>query len=413
MNIWFISKYASPPQYAKAPTRLFYLAREAKKLGNEVRLITSDANHFTNIPYSGKLYNDEQQEGVFITWIKTKKYQKTASIDRILSWFDFELKLFRMPVTKIEKPHVVIVSSLSIFTIVYGYYLKKRFKSFLVFEIRDIWPLTLIEEGGFSKWHPLCVLIGCVEKFGYKKADLIVGTMPKLELHVKNRISKYKSVFCSPLGFDSSNYLNEDLSINNPFSHLICEGKIIIGYSGSMGITNGLDVFIETIKSMKFCSNVQFLLVGSGDLKERFQVELNQNDNVIFLPRIDQDQVKYFLQICDILYLSTQDSKVWDYGQSMNKVVEYMLAAKPIVATYTGYPSMINEANCGLFLNTSNPEVLKDTFISYAEMPEQERLSIGENGRKWIFENRTYDLLANRYLAKINELKEEINFKNV
>ena len=130
MNIWFISKYASPPFYAKAPSRLFYLAKEAKKLGHDVRLITSDANHFTSIPATGQLYNNENQDTVEIIWIKTKKYKKTASIKRILSWLDFEWKLFRMPLKKLSKPEVVIISSLSIFTIFYGYFLKKKIQQF-------------------------------------------------------------------------------------------------------------------------------------------------------------------------------------------------------------------------------------------------------------------------------------------
>lgn len=401
MNIWFISKYASPPQYAKAPSRLFYLAREAKVLGNEVRLITSDANHFTNIPDTGKVYNDEEQDGVDITWLKTKKYKKTASVDRILSWLDFERKLFFMKLNHKDKPDVVIVSSLSIFTIIYGYFLKKKFGSFLVFEIRDIWPLTMVEEGGFSKWHPLVLLIGFIEKFGYNKADLVVGTMPKLDLHIKSTIGKEKPFFCSPLGFDPRNYMEENLSENNPFKHLVTKDKIIVGYAGSMGITNALESFIETIKQMGGITKIHFLLVGSGDLKESFENELSQNENVTFLPRIEQNQVKFFLNICDILYLSTKDSKVWDYGQSMNKVVEYMLAAKPIIATYTGFPSMINEANCGNFVNSSKPEDLKNAILHYVNMSNQERLNVGENGRKWIFENRTYDLLGKKYLEAI------------
>jgi glycosyltransferase involved in cell wall biosynthesis len=406
MNIWFISKYASPPQYAKAPSRLFFLAREAKKLGNNVRLITSDANHFTNIPTTGKVYNEEHQNGVAITWIETKKYKKTASIDRILSWFDFERKLFTMNLKNINKPDVVIVSSLSIFTILYGYYLKKKWGSFLVFEIRDIWPLTMTEEGGFSKWHPLVLLIGFIEKFGYNKADLVVGTMPKLDLHVKNIIGKEKPFFCSPLGFDPDNYSVEELSSANPFQYLVSKDKIIVGYAGSMGITNALESFIETIKQMNEFPNIHFLMVGSGDLKKSFENELAQYENVTFLPRIKQKEVKYFLQICDILYLSTKDSKVWDYGQSMNKVVECMLAAKPIIATYTGFPSMINEANCGDFVNSSSPEDLKNTILHYANMTHQERLKVGENGRKWIFENRTYNLLGKKYLEAINKLKK-------
>lgn len=406
MNIWFISKYASPPLYAKAPSRLFYLARETKKLGNQVLLITSDSNHFTSIPETGKVYNNECQDSVDIVWIKTKKYTTTASISRVLSWFDFEWKLFRMSIANLTKPDVVIVSSLSIFTIFYGYYLKKKYKTFLVFEIRDIWPLTLIEEGGFSKWNPLSLFIGFVEKFGYRNSDLIVGTMPNLQEHVNNIGFSNKPVFCSPLGFDPENYSERDLSINNPFININTGDKILIGYAGSMGLTNGLDIFIETIKSMNSCSNIHFLIVGSGDLKEKYQAELAHYENVTFLPRIEQKQVKYFLDSCDILYLSTQNSKVWKYGQSMNKIVEYMLAAKPIIATYNGYPSMINEADCGIFVNSSNSLELRTVFLKYASFSKVELKKIGEKGRKWICENRTYSKLAKEYLDKISLLMD-------
>lgn len=404
MTIWFISKYASPPNYAKAPSRLFYLAKEAKKIGNHVLLITSDSNHFTNIPQTGKVYNHECQDSVDLIWIKTKKYKQTASIGRVLSWFDFEWKLFKMSKKNQIKPDVVIVSSLSIFTIFYGFYLKKKYKTFLVFEIRDIWPLTLIEVGGFSKWHPLSLVIGFVEKFGYKNSDLIVGTMPNLQEHVKNLGFSHKPVFCSPLGFDPSNYLDSNLVINNPFKYLCSEDKVLIGYAGSMGISNGLEIFIETIKSMDSIENIHFLIVGSGDFKEKYEKELASNKNVTFLPRIEQSQVKYFLAICDILYLSTQKSKVWDYGQSMNKVVEYMLAAKPIIASYNGFPSMINEAKCGFFVSSSSSEELKKTFLSYAKRSKQELQEIGKNGRKWIYENRTYSKLLSEYLEEIKRI---------
>lgn len=400
-NIWLISKYASPPQYAKAPSRLFYLAREFKKMGNEALLITSDANHFTNCPETDKIYNDEEQDGVAIRWIKTKKYTKTASIDRIFSWLDFERKLFLMKLSKREKPDTVIISSLSIFTIIYGYYLKKKFGSFLVFEIRDIWPLTMTEEAGFSKWHPLVLLIGFIEKFGYKKADLVAGTMPRLDLHVEQILGHKKPFHCSPLGFDPENYSEDFLKEKNPFLEIIPSDKVIIGYAGSMGVTNALEPFIEAIQMMKEDNNIHFVLVGSGDLRESYEEQLKDCSNVTFLQRIQQNDVKYFLQVCDILYLSTKDSKVWNYGQSMNKVVEYMLAGKPIIASYTGYPSMINEADCGKFINSTSSEDIKETISYYAKMSKDERIDIGNKGRKWIFENRTYALLGKKYIDAI------------
>ena len=408
MNIWLISKYAAPIQYARGGARLFLLAREFAKMGNMVTLVTSDSNHFSNYPDTDNVYNKEKKDNVDILWIKTKKYQKTASMARLLSWFDFEIKLFSMNLKNMDRPEVIIVSSLSIFSIVYGYYLKRKFNAFLVFEIRDIWPLTLTEEGGFSKWHPLVVFIGFLEKFGYKRADLIVGTMPRLYLHVKNILGYDKPFFCSPLGFAPENYnTNEACSIVdvNPFRSQIPENKVIVGYAGSMGLTNALDSFIESIKLANKHTNIHFLLVGDGDLKISFEKQLKGYNNVAFLGKVPQNQVKNFLYICDILYLSTQHSKVWDYGQSMNKVVEYMLAAKPIIASYVGYPSMINEACCGKFVNSDKPEILKDAILDYANMSKEQRSHIGMKGRDWIYRERKYSKLAQKYLEIIKKFR--------
>jgi len=404
MNILCISKYAALPKYNKIVARLFLLSKEFVNLGHKATLITSDSNHFSEFPSTDKIYNFENIDKVHLYWIKTKKYIKTASLSRVLSWFDFEIKLFKMNLKKIERPDVVIVSSLSIFTIIYGYYLKKKFNSFLVFEIRDIWPLSMTEEADFSKWHPLVLLIGFIEKFGYKKADLIVGTMPKLDLHVKNILGYEKPFHCSPLGFNPDNYKDEVLKDKNPFDDKFPKDKIVVGYAGSMGITNALELFIETIKLLKDNKNIHFMIVGSGDLRKSFEEELENYKNVTFLPRILQNDVKYFLQKCDILYLSTKHSKVWDYGQSMNKIVEYMLASKLIIASYSGYPSMINEANCGKFVRTLNADDLKLTILDIVNLSYEERKQLGLNGRKWIYENRQYSKLAKEYLDKIVKL---------
>lgn len=409
MNIWFISKYASPPKYANVSSRLFFLSKEIIQLGHRVTLITSDANHFTNFPKSDKIYNYEDEDTVPFYWIKTKKYTKTASISRILSWIDFEFKLFFMNLKKIQKPDVIVVSSLSIFTIIYGFYLKRKFGCLLTFEIRDIWPLTMTEEGGFSKWHPLVLLIGFIEKFGYKNSDLIVGTMPKLDLHVEQILGYKKPFLCSPLGFDPQNYEKNDLNEGNPFDNVFPFGKTIVGYSGSLGITNALEPFIEAIKLMKEHTYIHFMIVGGGDLKNTFTEQLKSCTNVTFLDRIKQNEVKYFLEKCDILYLSTKSSKVWDYGQSMNKVVEYMLASKPIIATYTGFPSMINEAKCGVYIKSSSPNDIKNEILKFSSLPIDEKKLMGANGKKWMFESRTYAHLAKEYL---NEIQLQVKKNN-
>lgn len=403
MNIWCISKYASVPKYG-AMARLFFLTKEFIRLGHKATLITSDANHFCQFPKTDQTYNFEEIDGVPVYWVKTKKYQRTASISRVLSWLDFERKLFFFKRKTLDKPDVVIISSLSIFSIFYGSYLKRKYKARLVFEVRDIWPLTMTEEGGFSKWHLLVLLIGWVEKFSYKHADLIVGTMPNLGLHVKDILGYERPFFCSPLGFDEQSYEERNDDVDNPFVEIFPRNKIIVGYAGSMGVTNALGPFIEVIKLMQGNRQIHFVLVGSGTLRKKLKNELSCCENVSFLPRIEQSQVKIFLKNCDVVYLSTQKSKVWEYGQSMNKVMEYMLAAKPIIASYSGYPSMINEAGCGVFIATDNPEDIKKEIIKFCGLTDQERLDMGNKGRQWILKYRIYSILAKSYIVQLEKL---------
>ncbi|SPP31955.1 hypothetical protein ARAF_1623 [Arsenophonus endosymbiont of Aleurodicus floccissimus] len=81
---------------------------------------------------------------------------------------------------------MIIVSSLSLLTIINGLFLKKKYKCKLIFEIRDIWPLTIVEEEKFSKYNPFVQFLSLIEYIGYRYLDAIVGMMPNLIENVDN-----------------------------------------------------------------------------------------------------------------------------------------------------------------------------------------------------------------------------------
>ena len=88
----------------------------------------------------------------------------------------------------------------------------------------------------------------------------------------------------------------------------------------------------------------------------------------------------------------------------MNKVVEYMYAGKPIVASYSGYPSMLNEADSGIFVEPNNIDTLKSTLLALVNMSDVERFDMGIRGKKWIEKNRTYEKLSTEYLEVLEAL---------
>ena len=78
-----------------------------------------------------------------------------------------------------------------------------------------------------------------------------------------------------------------------------------------------------------------------------------------------------------------------------------MLSGKPILASYSGFPSMIDEANCGWFIEAENSDALAKKIIQISKFKKEELVQLGSNGRDWIKANRSYTFLA-------NYLKDEI-----
>ena len=262
---------------------------------------------------------------------------------------------------------------------------------------------------GFSKYNPIIILLGLIEKFGYKKSDLIIGTMPNLKSHITNAYDiRNKKVECIPFGYDeniisSNNFIENDF-INRSILNIPINA-FIIGFAGSMGIGNGLDTIFEVIPKFANRVDVYFLFMGDGVLKDNY-IKICQNfKNVIFLPKvIDRKKVAQLLSISDIVYFGSLNSRFWDYGWSPNKIIDYMMAGKPVLASYSGYLSMLNEADCGYVVKAEDPNELLKIINELLLIDKNELVKKGLNGRKWLVENRNYSILADNYYKLIESI---------
>ena len=397
--IWYVSKYVAPPGKGSVGGRGYLLMKEFARLGFDAVIITSDSNQLTQVPSLDQPYLRQEVDGIQLWWVRTLKYQVAKSARRILSWIDFEWRLLLMPKGNIPRPDVVVASSLSPLTVVNGFLLRRRYRCRLVFEIRDIWPLTITQEGGFSLYNPFVVGLAWVERLGYRYADAIVGTMPNLREHVANVLGSEKSVMCIPMGVDNS-MLVESLDVPEDYdAKYLPKGKFVVAHAGTIGITNALDTFLDCAKSLAGNVVIHFLVVGDGDLREHYLAKYGYLPNLTFAPKVPKQMVQAVLAKCDLLYFSVHVSAVWRFGQSLNKVIDYMLSGKPIVASYTGYPSMINEAECGTYVPAGDVAALRSEVLRYSLLPESERNVMGARGRDWILAHRNYAELAREYLA--------------
>ncbi|EGR1094115.1 glycosyltransferase WbuB [Vibrio cholerae] len=393
-TVWYISKYFAQKTQSAPGGRGWFLLKGLADLGFQSVAICSDSNVLIepiSIHGSSKI---EELEGVKICWLKTSKYKVAKSIKRIISWFHFEYRLFFFDNSKLPTPDVIVVSSLSILTVLNGLRLKRKYKCRLIFEVRDIWPLTIVEEGGFSQYNPFVLFLSLIEKMGYKYSDAIIGTMPNLAEHVANVCKTSKPVYCIPMGFSEEQLYNQCNIDEDYYLKYLSSEKFKIVHAGTIGITNALDVFFKTAEKLVSNDEIEFIIVGDGPLKSFYFSKYGHLSNVVFAPKVNKDQVQAVLSHCDLVYFSVFPSKVWEYGQSLNKVIDYMLSGKPILASYYGYPSMINEAECGYFVPSGDSDSLKDKIVELSQMPKSLRNELGQRGRDWLFTNRTYKHLS-------------------
>jgi len=402
-NIWIVSKYTSSAEYG-FESRIFAIAREISKSGRKPVIISSDSNHWASFPNFESRYTREMIGGCETWWIKTRKYARTASVSRVLSWLDFELRLLLMPKKQLPAPDVIIVSSLSLLTILTGVWLRWRNGCKLIFEVRDIWPLTLTAEGGYSPINPFVKLLGWVEKFGYRRSDLVVGTMPNLSAHVTLVAGEGVRCECVPFGVDPSTFERQDPLPSDYLDKHIPKGKFVIGYAGSIGLTNALETVVACARQLSDDDRFFFVFVGDGDRRERFIEETSELNNVVFLPKVKRNQVQSVLRRCNLLYFAVYNSSVWEYGMSLNKLIDYLMAEKPVLASYSGYPSIVNEANCGEFVPSGDVPALLEAICRHAELPPEVLAERGRSGRRWLLDNRRWDVLARKYLDLCDEL---------
>ena len=246
-TIWYISKYCTIENNSSPGSRGWLLVKEFSSKGYKTVVITSNSDEVIDPNVINSNSFQYTKHGVKIIILKILKYSVAKSIRRILSWFDFELVLFYLDKKSLPKPDAIIISSLSLLTILNGLYLKKKYSCKLVFEIRDIWPLTLIELGKYSHFNPGIIFLKIIERLGYKRSDLIVGTMPNLERHVKNILGYSKDVHCIPMGASENMLSSNQLEIPIYIKKYFKKKYFNIVYAGTIGMTNSLDTFLKPL----------------------------------------------------------------------------------------------------------------------------------------------------------------------
>ena len=404
MNILLINHYAGSKEYGME-YRPYYLSREWVKQGHQVTIVGATYSHLRlKNPDVKQDYTSENIEGIRYIWLKTPAY--VGSLDRIKNIMVFMRKLYKYSKQLVRdvNPDLVIASSTYPTDNYVANKIAKMAGAKYTYEVHDIWPLSPMLIGGYSKWHPFIMVMQWAEDFAYKHADKVISLLWNAEGHCRERGLAPGKFVCVPNGYFPEEWTESMVNMPLPAEYQSffdrMQGKLIVGFAGSFSPSGAVDVLINAAVELKDLQNVRIVLVGKGTELESYQkiIRDNQLENVTILPSVPKHLIPAINKHFDIAFLGGLHSELHQYGTSYNKMTDYMLSGKPIVQSVDEPGSVVERVGCGIRVEAENAKAVADAIIKLSDMTREERAAIGQKGKAYVEKELPWSKLAKDFL---------------
>ncbi|MFD0707020.1 glycosyltransferase family 4 protein [Photorhabdus akhurstii] len=389
--------------------RPYHLGQEWIKSGHNITLLAASYSHVrTKQP---KLIDNkkttENINGLEYVWYPTPSYSGNG-LPRVKNIFSFLRQIWfdSHNLVKKYRPDVVIASSTYPMDIWVAKRIAQKANAKLVFELHDLWPLSPIELGGMSPKHPFIQLCQFAENSAYKHADMVVSMLPNVQEHTKAHGLDLNKLHIIPNGVVVEDWTNQLTPLNSLLETLITaeknKGHKIVCYCGAHGRPNALERLLKTA-SLLHDKPITFLLVGTGFEKENLIKESESLgiNNVIFFEPIPKTQIPTLLNKIDIAYIGLQKQSLFRFGISPNKLIDYMMAGKPILCAIDAGNDPVSEVNCGITVKSGKPEDIAQALLKLSELSTEELNQMGQKGKIYALENHAYSVLADNFIKAI------------
>ena len=401
MNILYLNHYAGSPRHGME-FRPYYLAREWVRLGHSVHILAADHSHVrASQPPAG----DEVIDRIHYRWLPTPAYSGNG-LGRVRNIWAFCRQVWAKADALVADMHpdVVIASSTYPMDFWVARRLARKARARLVFEVHDLWPLSPIELSGMSPRHPFALLCAWAERNAYAQADAVVSMLPKVAKHaLAHGLPELSRLHIVPNGIALDDWADEPAPLRADVAAALAAaraaGHTVVGYAGSMGEPNALNVLLDAAERLRD-RPLHFVLVGGGHLAAELcaQAQARGLERVQFFSPIPKAQIPSFLAALDIAYIGWQRVPIYRFGIAPNKLMDYMMAGCAVLHSVQAGNDPVQDAGCGLTVAPEDPEAVAQGLLQLAALAPEQRRAMGERGRAYVRAEHAYAVLAQRFL---------------
>lgn len=372
--------------------RHLWFAQELKRKGyNPIIMCASTTHNSKGVPSQMELYKVRYFDDIPFVFIKCNDYKSNNGkrIFNMLAFYRGLLKLRKeFKNINIDSPDIIYGSSVHPLTLVAGIKLANFFDIESISEVRDLWPESIVAYSSIKKNNLIIQGLYKGEKWIYEKSDKLIMTweggykyiqdkewnkIPKNKVtHINNGVVLENFDFNTNNNVFISDYLNDKNYVN-------------IVYTGSIRKVNNIDFLLNIAKELdkQQDNNIRILIFGSGNYVEHIIKRIHEEriNSAIYMGSVEKKYIPSIISQSTINILHNKSTILDQYGQSQNKLFEYLAAGKPILQTYSTEFSIVENYSCGLMCENqtieNNIRNIQEILIekNYLYMSKQSRIA--------------------------------------
>ncbi len=403
-RVLIVNHYAVPP-WASGGTRHFALAKWLKDHGWHATIVAEGSQRPAGDACSPGEARDRDRieviERVQFLWIGSNRgFIKSRGIGRIYGMLCFACRvatLDRDLLLGMGTIDAVIGSSVHPFAAAAGWILSRRLKVPFIFEVRDLWPETLVTMKKMGRASMVAGFLYWLELFLFKRADSIISPLPRISEYVAMRLGDISKVTVIPNGVDLA-FADECQSRASP---LPCSRQgFTFLYAGAMG--NGNDIRTLLLGFNEFqrrnpAVDAGLRLVGSGSLKAQFESLARELAvrNVEFFDSVPKRDVYSVLRSADVLVITVpHNPDLYRFGVCANKMFDYLASGRVMISANSAEGDPVRVSGGGVNVPSGNPALLADAMSWAVGLGPAERQRLGQRGRDYVARSHDFKDIA-------------------
>lgn len=401
MRILFLTDNFPPETNAPA-TRTFEHARRWVRAGASVTVVTTAPNFPAGRLFAGyhnRLFQREWIDGVETIRVWTYITANQGFARRTLDYLSFMVSGFLVSLV-LPRPDVIVSTSPQIFTACAAYVLSRFKRRPFVFELRDLWPDSIVAVGAMHESGAIRALRR-LEYFLYRKAARIVSVTHSFKTVLCGNGVPAEKIAVVRNGADLVGFTPGSKPAELESRHGLA-GKFVAAYIGTVGMAHGLSTILDAAERLRGDLRIAFLIVGDGADRESLEADAKRRGlaNVVFAGSVGKDEVTRYWRLADAALVLLRDRPVFRHVLP-SKMFEAMATARPIVLGVLGESAeLLQKAGSGIVIQPESAAALADALTRLASDPAMAQ-ELGRAGRRFVEKELDRDKLAATMLEEL------------